>query len=259
MRRRDVISLFASSVVVPAMLWPRGARTQQRLPVVGFLNGNTPAGAADNMVSFRQGLHETGFVEHVNVGFEFRWAEGHYDRLPALAADLIRTRISVIYAGPTAAALAAKAATTTVPIVFATAGDPVQLGLVTSLNRPGGNVTGVTFYAAQLASKQLELLHEMVPKALTIAVLVNPNAPNAEPQTRELEVAAKALGLRLLVLNVGSESDISTAFAALVAQRADALFVTADAFFLARREPIIALAARHRLPAMYALRDFITA
>ena len=203
------------------------------------------------------GLNDTGYVEHRNVGIEYRWAEGQYERLPAMAADLVRRQVIVIYAGPTAAALAAKAATTTIPIVFSTAGDPVQLGLVVSLNRPGGLLTGATFYTAQLASKQLELLHELVPKAVVIGVLANPNAPTAEPQIGELQVAAKALGLRLQVLAVGSEGDVNTAFATLVAQRADALFVTADAFFRSRREPIVTLAARHQLPTMYFARDFV--
>ena len=227
------------------------------MPVIGILNGNSPVAAANDLAAFHQGLNDTGYVEHRNVGIEYRWAEGQYDRLPAMAADLVRRQVIVIYAGPTAAALAAKAATTTIPIVFSTAGDPVQLGLVVSLNRPGGNLTGATFYTAQLASKQLELLHELVPKAVVIGVLANPNAPTAEPQIGELQVAAKALGLRLHVLAVGSEGDINTAFATLVAQRADALFVTADAFFRSRREPIVALAARHHLPTMYFARDFV--
>ena len=227
------------------------------MPVVGILSGNSPVAAADDLAAFRQGLNDTGYVEHRNVGIEFRWAEGQYDRLPAMAADLVRRQVIVIYANPTAAALAAKAATTTIPIVFSTAGDPVQLGLVVSLNRPGGNLTGATFYTAQLASKQLELLHELVPKAVVIGVLANPNAPTAEPQIGELQVAAKALGLRLQVLAVGSEGDVNTAFATLVAQRADAMFITADAFFRSRREPIVALAARHHLPTMYFARDFV--
>jgi putative ABC transport system substrate-binding protein len=254
MRRREFVALLGGA----AAAWPLTARAQQpAMPVVGILNGNSPVAAADDLAAFRQGLNDTGYVEHRNVGIEYRWAEGQYDRLPAMAADLVRRQVIVIYAGPTAAALAAKAATTTIPIVFSTAGDPVQLGLVVSLNRPGGNLTGATFYTAQLASKQLELLHELVPKAVVIGVLANPNAPTAEPQIGELQVAAKALGLRLHVLAVGSEGDLNTAFATLVAQRADAIFVTADAFFRSRREPIVALAARHHLPTMYFARDFV--
>jgi len=210
------------------------------------------------LAAFRQGLNETGYVEHRNVGIEYRWAEGRYDRLPALAADLVGRQVAVIYASGTAATLAAKAATTNIPIVFTTGGDPVQLGFVASLNRPGGNVTGATNYAAQLSSKQLELLHELVPKAVMIGVLVNPNnAAGAEPQIRDLQIAANVLGLRLHILNVGSEGDANTAFAALVAQRTDALFVISDAFFTSRRDPIVALAARHRLPTMYAQRPFV--
>ena len=254
MQRREFITLLGGA----AAAWPQVVRAQQRpLPVIGVLNGTLPGAAADSLAAFRQGLNDTGYVEHRNVGIEYRWAEGQYDRLPAMAADLVRRQVVVIYAGPTAAALAAKAATTTIPIVFSTAGDPVQLGLVVSLNRPGGNLTGATFYTAQLASKQLELLHELVPKAVVIGVLANPNAPTAEPQIGELQAAANALGLRLHVINVGSEGDINTTFATFVAQRVDALFVTADAFFASRRNSIIALAARHRLPTMYPRREYV--
>jgi putative tryptophan/tyrosine transport system substrate-binding protein len=256
LERREFIALLGGAAAAS----PLAARAQQpALPVIGFLNGNSPGTIAEDLEAFRQGLNDTGYVEHRNVGIEFRWAEGQYDRLPALAADLVRRQVAVIYATPTAAALAAKAATTTIPIVFLTAGDPVQLGLVASLNRPGGNVTGATAFAAQLSSKQLELLHELVPKAMVIGVLVNRNAAaNAEPQIRDLQAAANVLGLRLHVLNVGSEGDANTAFAALVAQRADALFVTSDAFLRGRlRDPIVALAARYRLPTMYAAREFV--
>ena len=256
MKRREFISVLGGA----AAAWPQVVRAQQRpLPVIGVLNGTLPGAAADSLAMFRQGLNETGYVEHRNVGLEYRWAEDQYDRLPALAADLVRRQVAVIYAGPTAAVLAAKAATATIPIVFTTAGDPVQLGIVASLNRPGGNVTGATFYIGQLVSKQLELLHELVPKAVVIGVLANPNAPTADPQIRDLQAAANVLGLRLHVLNVGSEGDINTAFATFVAQRVDALFVTADGFFRSRREPIVALAARHRLPTMYSARDFVAA
>jgi putative tryptophan/tyrosine transport system substrate-binding protein len=257
MRRREFITFLSGA----AATWPLAARAQQRtLPVVGFLHGNSPGASADDLAAYRQGLNETGYVEHRNVGIEYRWAEGQYDRLPALAADLVRSKVAVIFAsGSTVSALAAKAATTTIPIVFVTGGDPVQLGLVASLNRPGGNVTGATSYTAQLASKQLELLHELVSKTAVIGVLVNPNAAaNAEPQIRELQRAATALGLRLHVLSVGSEGDANKAFATLAAQRADALFVTADAFLLGQlRDPIVVLAARHALPTMYAEREFV--
>jgi putative ABC transport system substrate-binding protein len=254
MRRREFIGLVRG-----AAAWPLVARAQQRvLPVIGFLNGQSPGATEDNLTAFRQGLNETGYVEHRNVGIEYRWAEGHYDRLPVMAADLVRRQVAVIFtAGGVVSALAAKAATTTVPIVFQIAGDPVQLGLVASLNRPGGNVTGATSYTAQLASKQLELLHGLVPKAVVVGVLANPNNPTAESQIRELQAAANVLGLRLLVANVGSDGDINTAFATLVTQRADALFATADAFLNSRRDSIVAQTARHALPTMYPVREYI--
>jgi putative tryptophan/tyrosine transport system substrate-binding protein len=257
MRRRDLMKIVGGA----AAAWPLAVRAQQpAMPVIGLLDGNSPGVDADFLAAFRQGLNDTGYVEHRNVGIEYRWAEDQYDRLPAMAADLVRRRVAVIHTTPTAAALAAKAATTTIPIVFLTASDPVQVGLVASLNRPDGNVTGATFYAAQLSSKQLQLLHELVPKAVVIGVLINPNAPNTEPQIRELQAAATKLGLRLHALNVSSESDANTTFATLLAQRADALFVTADAVLAGRlRNPIVELAERHRLPTMYPRREFVAA
>jgi putative ABC transport system substrate-binding protein len=254
--RRELITLLGGA----AAACPIAARGQERtVPVIGVLQGQSPGAAAGNLAAFRQGLNDTGYVEHRNVGIGYRWAEGQYDRLPALAADLARRQVAAIFTtGGDIAALAAKAATSTIPIVFTIAGDPVQFGLVASLNRPGGNVTGATFYAAQLSSKQLQLLHELVPKAVTIGVLVNPNAAaNTEPQIRDLQAAANVLGVRLQVLNVGSEGDINAAFATLVARRVEALFVIADAFLQARSDQIVALAARHRLPAMYAVRRFV--
>jgi putative tryptophan/tyrosine transport system substrate-binding protein len=255
MQRRAFITLFGS-----AATWPFAASAQQRLPVIGFLSGFSP-GTDDSLAAFRQGLSDVGFVEHQNIGIEYRWAEGRYDRLPAMAADLVQRGMAVISTNVTAAALAAKAATTTIPIVFTTAGDPVELGLVVSLSRPGGNLTGSTSYVAQLTSRQLEVLHELVPRAATIAVLINPHArANAEPQIRDLRNAANALGLRLYVIEVSSEGDLAAAFATPASERADALFVTADAFLhLQLRDPIIALAARHRLPAMYLYRDCVEA
>jgi putative tryptophan/tyrosine transport system substrate-binding protein len=252
--RRDFITLLGSA----AAAWPLAARAQQpAMPVIGFLSGFSPAGGEVALAAFRQGLSDTGFVEHRNMGIEYRWAEGRYDRLPAMAADLARREMAVILADVTAAALAAKAATTTIPVVFLTAGNPVELGLVASLSRPGGNLTGATSYIAQLASRQLEVLHGLIPTAMTIGVFMNPHASaNAEPQLRDLREAAKALGLRLRVIEVGGEGDLATAFAT----RADALFVTADGFLHNQlRDPIIALAARHRLPAMYVYRDCVEA
>jgi putative ABC transport system substrate-binding protein len=252
-RRRDFITVLGG-----AATWPLAARAQQpAMPVVGFLNGFSPRANADTLAAFRQGLNDTGYVEHQNVGIEYRWAEGQYDELPSMAADLVRRQVAVIFATPTAAALAAKAATKTIPVVFVTGSDPVQLGLVASLNRPGSNVTGATFYVGQLASRQLELLRELVPKAVAVGVFVNPNAPaNAEPQIRDLQVAATALGMQLHVLNVGNEGDAKTAFATLVGELTDALLVTADGFFNNQlRDSIVAMAARHRLPTIYAYRE----
>ena len=257
MQRREVITLLGGA----AAAWPLAARAQQpAMPVVGLLSGFLPSGGAETLAAFRQGLTETGFVEHQNIGIEYRWAEGNYDRLPAMAADLVRRQVSLILTTPTAGALAAKAATTTIPVVFLTAGDPVHLGLVASLARPGGNVTGATFYVAQLASRQLEVLHELLPKAATIGVLVNPNAPvvNVEPQVRDLGTAANALGLRLHITNAANERDAELAFATLVKFPVDALFVTSDAIFSQQlREPLVSLAARYRLPALYGHREYV--
>jgi putative ABC transport system substrate-binding protein len=256
-RRREVITLLGG-----AAAWPIAARAQQRLPVIGLLSGFSPTTGAESLEAFRQGLSDTGYVEHQNIGIEYRWAEGRYDRLPAMAADLVHRQVALILAAPTAAALAAKAATTTIPVVFVIAGDPVQLGLVPSLARPGGNVTGATFYAALLTSRQLELLHRLLPKAVTVGVLVNPDGPaiNVEPQVRELGLAAKALGLQLRIIKVTGELDAGAAFATLASERADAVFVTTDALFSYRlRDALVALAARHRLPAIYPWREHVLA
>jgi putative ABC transport system substrate-binding protein len=241
-----------------AVAWPHAALAQQpAMPAVGFLGSRSPEDSANLVAAFRAGLGEIGFVEHRNVTIEFRWAEGHYDRLPALAADLVSRQVSVLAApGGIAAGLAAKAATTKIPIIFLTGADPVQFGLVSSLSRPGGNVTGVAILTNTLAPKQLELLHEVVPTAMLVAFLVNPKNPIAESDTRDLQSAASTTRQQILVLHGSNESEIENAFAALVQQRAGALLVQSDPFFNSRPEKIIALATHHAIPAMYQWRDF---
>jgi putative ABC transport system substrate-binding protein len=253
-RRREFIT-----VVAGAAAWPLAARAQQpAVPVIGFLRSSSLADSTHLVTAFRQGLKEAGFVEGQKVAIEFRWAENQLDRLPALVADLIRRPVTVIV-GNNLAARAAKAATTTVPIVFAYGGDPVRDGLVASLNRPGGNVTGVVFFAGELGAKRLELLRQLVPKATTIAMLVNPNSPDTETERGDVQAAALAIGQQLLVLDAGSDRDIETAFATFVQRGAGALLVGTGAFTNSHRERIVALAARHALPASYALRESVTA
>ena len=255
MRRREFISLLGGSMA--AWPWPLVAQ-QAAIPVIGFLNSGSPGPYAHNVRAFHQGLREAGFVEGRNVAIEYRWAEDQYDRLPAFAADLVRRQVTVIFAnGP--AALLAKAATTTVPIVFATAVDPVAVGLVGSLNRPGGNLTGVTTLNVEVGPKQLELLHELVPTATIIAALINPTGPGAENQTRDLPTAARALGLQLHVLHARTERDFDAAFANLLQLRAGALVIGQDAFFSSRSEQLAALTLRHAVPAMHPLREFAAA
>jgi putative ABC transport system substrate-binding protein len=257
MHRRKVITLLGGA----AAAWPVAARAQQpALPVIGYLSGQPAAEAEALLIAFRRGLNETGYVEHRNVGIEYRWAGGQYDRLPAFAADLVRRQVSVIVAtGSSAPALAAKAATATIPIVFATGGDPVKLGLVSSFNRPGSNVTGVSFLVNALGTKRLELLHELVPAATAIGYLVNPTNPNAQSETSDVQAAARMLGLQLHVENASDDREIDAAFPRFVQQRVGALYVAGDAFFLARRDHLSALAARHALPASYSVRDNVVA
>jgi ABC-type uncharacterized transport system substrate-binding protein len=250
MRRREFIAGLGG-----AAAWPLAAHAQQpAMPVIGFLNGQSPTGYAYYVAAFRQALNAAGFVEGRNVAIEYRWAEGQYDRLPALASDLVRRPVTVIVAtGTTAAVLAAKAATATIPIIFTTGGDPVKVGLVPSLNRPGGNITGISFLANETGSKRLELLREMVPSATSVGLLANPFNPNAAAEITDVLKAARVLGRQIQVVNASSEHEIDTAFATFVQQRVNAIIVDADAFFLARRDQLAALAARHALPAIYSL------
>jgi putative tryptophan/tyrosine transport system substrate-binding protein len=257
MTRREFLTLLGGA----AAWWPLAARAQQpAMPVIGILGGQSPQTFAPFLESFRLGLNETGYREGHNLAIESRWAQGRYDRLPDLADVLVSQRVALIFAvGATEAVVAAKSATSTIPIVFATGSDPVKSGLVASLNRPGGNVTGTTFYSVGLAAKRLELLHELVPNARLVAVLVQHGSVVAEEQETGLEKAADALGLRLLVLPVSGERDLEPAFAKLVAEGAGALVVTAGAFFTSQREKIVALAAQHRIPAVYARREHAAA
>ena len=257
MRRREFISLLGGG----AAAWPLAARAQQpTTPVVGFLNGQSLTTNKQEVAAFWIGMEEQGFTEPRNVKFEHRDAMGHYDQLAPLAADLVRLRVAVIVTtGGTLAAQAAKAATSTIPIVFETGGDPVTSGLVASLNRPGGNITGVTFFGVALAAKRMELLRELVPNAALIGLLVNDRNPDSRTQLKELEATARVLGQRIHVLNAASENDIDMAFETLARIHADALLVTAEAFYFLRREQLATLAAHHRIPAIYATRGYVLA
>jgi putative ABC transport system substrate-binding protein len=250
---------FLAAVGGAAAAWPIAAVAQQpAMPVVGFLRSATLTDAAHLVTAFRQGLKEARFVEGQNVAVEYRSAEGQPDRLPALVADLVRRPVALIVAN-NEAAIAAKAATTTVPIVFVTGGDPLTAGLVNSLNRPGGNITGVSFISSALAAKQLELLRQLVPKATVMAALVDPNYTNAEIQLRNVQEAARSAGVQLRVVKASNAREIDAAFASLIQQRADALITQGGAFFFSRRNQIVALATRHAVPAIYPLRDYAAA
>jgi len=230
------------------------------MPVIGFLHSATFDAVAHLMIAFRSGLRETGFIEGPNLAIEYRFAEGHYDRLPELAADLVRHQVAVIAAsGGDPPSLAVKAATATIPIVFISSTDPVKLGLVASFNKPGGNATGVSVLTSLMAAKRLELMRELVPKDAIIAALVNPSSPSAETQSKDLREAAQSIGQRLIMLSASTDSDIDAAFATLVQQRAAALVIDTDAFFYVRRDQFVALEARYRIPAIYAQREFIAA
>jgi putative tryptophan/tyrosine transport system substrate-binding protein len=255
-KRRAFISLLGGAAAWPLAAWAQ----QPGMPVVGFLRSTSANASIDLVAALRRGLAEAGYTEGQNIAIEYRWAEGHNDRLPALAADLVRRQCALIVAGGDAAAHAAKTATTAVPIVFATGEDPVKVGLVSRLNRPGGNITGISFYnSADLVSKQLELLREVVPKAAVIGVLVNPTMAAVQSQESEAQVAARALGLQLLVVNAGSERDFDTAFTTLVEQRVEALLIAGSALFTGQRYRLVAGAARYALPTIYPLREFVAA
>jgi ABC-type uncharacterized transport system substrate-binding protein len=256
MKRREFITLLGGA----AASWPIAARAQQTaMPIVGLLSPRSPEESARLGPAFRKALNEAGYVDGQNVMVEYHWLDGRYDRLPALMADLVRRRVAVI-ATPafTVAAPAAKAATTTIPIVFGVAEDPVKLGLVTSLARPGGNATGINFLASEVVAKRLGLLRDLVPKAVRVAVLINPaSAPIAETTLRDMPEAARALGLQITVLNASTSREIEAAFVTLVRDRADALFVAPDGLFSSRRVQFVTLAAHHRVPAAYPLREFV--
>jgi ABC-type uncharacterized transport system substrate-binding protein len=255
LRRREFVALVGGA----AIGWPQKVRAQQAgMPVVGFLRSTAATDSTQFIASFRGGLNEPGFVEGQNVTIEYRYADNQVDRLPALVSDLVRLPAAVIVVNAPAAH-AAKGVTTTVPIVFVTGSDPVKDALVASLNRPGGNVTGVTFLGGQLGAKRLELLRQLVPRAITIGVLVNPSSPETEMERTDLQVAAQAIGQQLVILDVNSDRDIEVAFATFVQRGVGALLIGSGPFLTSHREQLVALAARHVLPAGYDLRDFVAA
>jgi putative ABC transport system substrate-binding protein len=256
MKRREFITLLGGT----AAAWPLAAHAQQAaVPVVGFLHSGSPEAFVNFVAAFRKGLSETGYVEGQNVAFEFRWGAGQDSGLPELAADLLRRRVAVIVAPGTPAAIAAKAATTTIPIVFATGYDPVALGFGGSLARPGGNLTGISFLSGELAAKRLELVRELKLGATRVAVLVNPALATAETNLKDVEAAARAIGLQIQVLNASTSREIDAALATFLRERPDALFVSGDPFFMSRRVQIIQLATLHRVPATFAQREFVEA
>jgi putative tryptophan/tyrosine transport system substrate-binding protein len=254
-RRRQFITLLGG-----AAAWPLTARAQQAaVPVIGYISSLTQADSVHFDAAFRRGLSEMGYVEGQNVRIEYRWVTDRYSPLPAIATDLVQRQVAMIGAFGPPAVLAAKAATATIPIVFVTGADPIKFGFVASFNRPGGNITGIWMVSTVLAQKRMQLIRELLPKAELIALLVNPTSPVAEPQTRDAQAAADALGLKLSVLSAVTENDFDQVFATVVQQRADALFVSADPFLSSRREHLVALAARNAIPTLYEIREFVEA
>ena len=256
MRRREFITLLGGAAVT----WPLAVQAQQAMPVIGFLYSQSPEGSMESLGGFRQGLKDTGFLEGDNVTIDYRWAENRPDRLPALVAELVRRRVTVIAAMDSPSALPAKLASTTIPIVFGVGEDPVRLGLVTSLARPGGNLTGVNFFAAELTAKRLELLRELVPAAVRVAVLVNPdNAEITEPTLRDVEATARSMGLQIQIVNVRTSRELHAAFETLAREPPDVLFVSSGPFFNARRVQLALLAGRYGLPSIFTGRQYAQA
>jgi putative ABC transport system substrate-binding protein len=256
MQRRDFIRLLGGA----AAAWPLAARAQQpAVPVIGYLSALSEGQAALQLAGFRRGLNEYGFVEGQNVSIEFRWADGHYDRLPGMAADLVRRPVTLIVAQTPPAALAAKAATTTIPIAFVVGFDPVGGGLVASLARPGGNITGLSLQQTDVAGKRLGLLRDLAPKSSVIAMLINPISPNADPEIKDVNAAAQAMGLQVRMFNGSTPNELNAAFVAIDRERPDALLVGSDPFFVNRREEIVALAARLGIPSAYSQREYVVA
>jgi putative ABC transport system substrate-binding protein len=257
MRRREFITLLGGATVA----WPLAARAQQRsaIPVIGYLSSLRQADSIHFDAAFRRGLSEMGYVEGQTVSIDYRWITDRYSSLPATAADLVQHQVAMICAFGPPAVLAAKAATATIPIVFVTGADPIKFGFVNSFNRPGGNVTGIWMVTTVLAEKRLQLMRELLPKAELVALLVNPTSPVAEPQIRDAQAAARKLSFKLSVLSATTENDFDQVFASLVQQRADALFISADPFLSSRREQLVALAARHAIPTLYEIREFVEA
>jgi putative tryptophan/tyrosine transport system substrate-binding protein len=252
MRRREFITLIGGSAA-----WPLAAHAQQpAMPVIGVLNALSPSVAVLQQSGFKQGLNEAGYIEDRNVKIEFRWAEGHYDRLPALAADLVGRRVTVIAAGGPPAARAAQAATSTIPVVFTSGDDPVQIGLVPTLNHPGGNITGVHLFFSELSAKRLGFLHDLLPQVIVVGAILNPASPTAEAQANDLQKAARALALQVQIVHARNQQEIDAAFDRLSTQNVGAVILGSDPSYLTLRKQIITLAASHRLPAIYEVRDY---